>query len=49
MEVGEVLEVTADDPAAEEDIKRLVNRLGQEVVSFESDGERIRFLIRKVR
>ena len=49
MEVGEVLEVTADDPAAEEDIKRLVKRLGQEVVSFESDGEKIRFLIKKVK
>lgn len=49
IEVGEVLEVTADDPAAEEDIRRLVNRLGQEVVSFESDGGKIRFLIRKVK
>ena len=49
IEVGEVLEVTADDPAAEEDIRRLVNRLGQEVVSFESDGGKIKFLIRKVK
>ena len=49
MEVGEVLEVTADDPAAEEDIKRLVRRLGQEVVGFESDGEKVRFLIKKVK
>ena len=49
MEVGEALEVTADDPGAEEDIRRLVNRLGQEVVSLESDGGKIKFLIRKVR
>lgn len=49
MEVGEVLGVTADDPAAEEDIKRLARRLGQEVVSFESDGETVRFLIKKVK
>jgi len=49
MEVGEVLEVTADDPATEEDIKRLVMRLGQEVVNFETDGEKIRFLIKKVK
>lgn len=49
MEVCEVLEVTADDPAAEEDIKRLVRRLGQEVVHFESDGETVRFLIKKVK
>ncbi|RLI09839.1 hypothetical protein DRO42_03225 [Candidatus Bathyarchaeota archaeon] len=49
MEVGEVLEVTADDPAAEEDIKRLVRRLGHKVVGFESDGEKVVFLIRKAK
>ena len=49
MEVGEVLEVTVDDPAAEEDIKRLVRRLGHEVVGFESDGEKVTFLIRKAK
>jgi TusA-related sulfurtransferase len=48
MKVGEVLEVTADDPAAEEDIKRLVKRLGQEIVSFEAEGDQVRFLIRKL-
>ncbi len=49
MEVGEMLEVIADDPASEEDIKRLVKRLGQEVVSFKFDGEKVRFLIKKVK
>jgi len=47
MEVGEVLEVTADDPAAEEDIKRVVEGLRQEIIGFEKDGERVRFLIQK--
>ncbi len=47
MEAGEVLEVTADDPAAEEDIKRLVSRLGHEILSLESDDDQVRFLIRK--
>ncbi|MCW3979213.1 MAG: sulfurtransferase TusA family protein [Candidatus Bathyarchaeota archaeon] len=47
MEVGEVLEVTADDPAAEEDIKRLVRRLGHEILGLESDDDQVRFLIRK--
>jgi TusA-related sulfurtransferase len=28
MEKGQILQVTADDPAAEEDIKRLIKRLG---------------------
>ena len=47
MNSGEVLEVTADDPAAEEDIKRLAKRLGHEIVGFESNGDEIRLLIKK--
>ena len=49
MKVGDVLEVTADDPAAEEDIKRLVKRLGHEILSFETEGDKVKFLIRKAR
>jgi len=49
MEIGEVLEVMADDPASEEDIKRLVRRLGHEVLSFEWDSEKVKFLIRKTK
>jgi tRNA 2-thiouridine synthesizing protein A len=47
LEVGQVLKVTADDPAAEEDIKRLVKRLGHEILSFESEGDVVEFVIRK--
>ncbi|MFX0108598.1 MAG: sulfurtransferase TusA family protein [Candidatus Hodarchaeota archaeon] len=45
---GEILEMLADDPAAEEDIKRFCKRTGHELVSFErlEDGTQ-RFLIRK--
>jgi tRNA 2-thiouridine synthesizing protein A len=49
LEVGQVLKVTADDPAAEEDIKRLVKRLGHEMVSFQSDEDEVEFLIRKLK
>lgn len=49
MEVGEVLEVTADDPAAEEDIKRLVRRLGHEILSFETGDDEMKFLIKKLK
>lgn len=49
MKVGELLEVTADDPAAEEDIKRLVNRLGHELINLESEGGQVRLLIRKLK
>jgi len=48
MKVGQVLEVLADDPAAEEDITRWAKRFGQEIVSFEKgENGRLRFLIRK--
>jgi len=49
IEVGEVLEVLADDPAAEEDIKRFAKRTGHEIVSFENKDNRLRFLIRKTK
>ena len=49
IEDGEVLEVLADDLAAEEDIKRFAKRTGQEVLSFENNNGTLRFLIRKVK
>ena len=49
LEVGQTLKVTADDPAAEEDIKRLVKRLGHEILSLESDGDQVEFIIRKAK
>ena len=49
MNVGETVEVLADDPAAEEDIKSLCKRLGQEILSMTKEGNRIRFVIRKVK
>jgi TusA-related sulfurtransferase len=48
MKVGQVLEVLADDPAAEEDISHWAKRTGQEVISFsKSEDDKLRFLIRK--
>ena len=49
MNAGEILEVTADDPAAEEDIKRLVKNLGDEVLNASKEGDVLRILIRKVK
>jgi len=49
MKKGEVLEVLADDPAAEEDIKSLVKNLMQEIVSISKDGNTVRILIKKVK
>ena len=47
--VGEVLEVFADDPAAEEDLKRFAKRAGHEVVGCEMDGCQLRILIRRLK
>ena len=47
LEVGQVLEVIADDPAAEEDIKRFAKRTGHEVLKFEKFEDYMKFLIKK--
>ena len=49
MEIGEILEVLADDPAAEADIRSLVKRLEQEIIDVSKDGDTVRILIRKVK
>ena len=49
MKVGETLEVLADDPAAESDIKSLVKNLGQEMVDITKKGDAVQIIIRKVR
>ena len=47
--VGEVLEVFADDPAAEEDLKRFAKRAGHEVVELETEGDQLHILIRRLK
>jgi tRNA 2-thiouridine synthesizing protein A len=47
IEIGDILEVIADDPAAEEDITRFAKRAGHEVIKFEKIDDHMRFLIRK--
>ncbi len=49
LAVGQVLEVIADDPAAEEDIKRLVKRLGQQLIELRKEDDRFHFFIKKVK
>ena len=49
MEVGETLEVLADDPAAEEDLARFAKRAGHELITVDDQGGYKRFLIRKGR
>lgn len=49
INVGHVLKVEADDPAAEEDIKRWAKRTGHEIVLFRKEGTMLTFYIRRMK
>jgi tRNA 2-thiouridine synthesizing protein A len=49
IDVGQILKVEADDPAAEEDIKRWAKRAGQEIVHFEKSENLLTFWIRRIK
>ncbi len=47
LAIGEILEVLADDPAAEEDLKAWAKRTGQKMLEIEKTDEGMRFFILK--
>ena len=49
MEIGETLEIIADDPAAKSDIENLAKNLGQEIVKSVQEGKVTRIIIKKVK
>ena len=49
IEIGQVLKVEADEPAAEEDIKRWAKRTGHEILSFEKEGTILTFYIKRTK
>jgi TusA-related sulfurtransferase len=49
LAVGELLEVLADDSAAEEDLKAWAKRTGQKILEIEKTNEGLRFLIKKIK
>lgn len=49
MKIGEILEVIADDPAAEADIRSLAKNLEQKILGVYKEGKIIRILIEKVK
>jgi tRNA 2-thiouridine synthesizing protein A len=49
IEVGQVLKVEADDPAAEEDIKRWAKRTQHEILKFEKEGTILTFFIKRMK
>ena len=49
IEVGQILKVEADDPAAEEDIPRWAKRTGHELIRMDKDGSLLTFYIRRMK
>ncbi|MFC2051301.1 sulfurtransferase TusA family protein [Chloroflexota bacterium] len=49
LAIGEILEVLADDPAAEPDIKAWAKRAGQRILEIEKTSEGLRFFIQKIK
>jgi tRNA 2-thiouridine synthesizing protein A len=47
IDLGMILKVEADDPAAEEDITRYAKRAGHEIVKVEKSGNIVSFWIRR--
>jgi TusA-related sulfurtransferase len=47
--IGDVLELLADDPAAEEDIKRFCKRTGHKLLKIEKSDGTFRFLIERAK
>ena len=49
MQVGEVLTVLADDPAAEDDITELCHKRGHELLELKKNGTDLEFIIKKIK
>lgn len=49
LEVGQCFKVLADDPAAEEDLKRWAKRTETRLVEFQKDGDDLIFYFQKVK
>jgi tRNA 2-thiouridine synthesizing protein A len=49
LAVGQVLEMTSDDPASDADMTSWAARTGHELLEIERDGAAYRFLVRKTR
>ena len=49
IQAGQILKVEADDPAAEEDIKRWAKHTGHKILKFEKEGTILTFYIKKMK
>ena len=49
MQIGQILLVLADDPAAEDDISDLCRTRGHELVELKKNGADLEFTIKKIK
>lgn len=49
LKVGQSYRVLADDPAAEEDLKRWAKRTSTEIIEFKKEGDLITFIFKKTK
>ncbi|BBD71986.1 transcriptional regulator [Sulfodiicoccus acidiphilus] len=49
LNVGDVLEILATDPAAKPDIEAWARRTGNQVLEVQQQGEAVRILVRKLK
>ena len=49
MQIGETLEVIADDPAAKSDIETLAKNLGHEILSVNEEDDVVTIIIKKLK
>ena len=49
MNIGQIIHVMADDPAAEEDISRWAVRVGHDLLRIDKKGEELHFFLKKTK
>jgi len=49
MQVGQILQISADDPAAEDDITRWASRSGHDLLGVSKDGSTVTIRIKKTK
>jgi tRNA 2-thiouridine synthesizing protein A len=49
LRIGQILEMTSDDPASEPDMRSWSAKTGHELLEIDRDGTVYRFVIRKTR
>ncbi len=49
LAIGQILELIADDPAAESDISSLVKNIGQQLLEITKENDEIHFFIKKIK